>query len=290
MDVRWCKVFFWSEYYGGILVKSVYCFLFMYTVYGCLLYSASVCMYYWRPESGWVRSVYVIPRWWLNVVYKCLDASRHTDLCFLSSWGKCGFQNRAVVWLYPDHTGDSSFSPFLMANGECNRLATQFLDQHDESAECVAVYRVKSPEWGSAALMLFSARSAIRIVWRRPVGWKRLGEAKKTQQSVFLVYTCDMHHFTSLHLLMVAWLLWHDAIGYDAWRGPGLPEILKYSVLQNSSNTQDAKRFARDCRVAFGLLKYHMFAYIIVCISRTSSSMICIDCIYFYPRGWHFWN
>lgn len=173
MDVRWCKGFFsWSAYYGGILVKSVCCFLFMYTVYGCLLYSVSVCMYYWQPESGWVRSVYVIPRWWLNVVYKCLNASRHPDLCFLSSWGKCGFQNRAVVWLYPDHTGDSSFSPFLMANGECNRLATQFLDQHDESAECVAVYRVKSPEWGSAALMLF--QHALRYVsFCRSVGWKR---------------------------------------------------------------------------------------------------------------------
>ena len=74
--------------------------------------------------------------------------------------GKCGFQNRAVVWLYPDHTGDSS-NAFLMANGECNRLATQFLDQHDESAECVAVYRVKSPEWGSAALNHFHGANTI---------------------------------------------------------------------------------------------------------------------------------
>lgn len=73
--------------------------------------------------------------------------------------GKCGFQNRAVVWPYPDHTGDPS-SAFLMANGECQRLATQFLDK-DDSADCVAVYRVKSPRWGLAALDHFHGANTI---------------------------------------------------------------------------------------------------------------------------------
>jgi len=73
--------------------------------------------------------------------------------------GKCGFENRAVVWLYPDHTGDPS-SAFLMANGECNRLTTQFLD-NDDKADCVAVYRVKSPKWGEAALNHFHGPNTV---------------------------------------------------------------------------------------------------------------------------------
>ena len=73
--------------------------------------------------------------------------------------GKCGFENRAVVWLYPDHSGDPS-SAFLMANGECKRLTTQFLDKHD-SAECVAVYRVTSPKWGGEALNHFHGPNTV---------------------------------------------------------------------------------------------------------------------------------
>ena len=73
--------------------------------------------------------------------------------------GKCGFENRAVVWLYPDHSGDPS-SAFLMANGECQRLTTQFLDK-DDSAECVAVYRVTSPKWGGEALNHFHGPNTV---------------------------------------------------------------------------------------------------------------------------------
>eukprot|EP00438_Fugacium_kawagutii_P001033 Skav205841 [mRNA] locus=scaffold160:446007:453027:+ [translate_table: standard] len=73
--------------------------------------------------------------------------------------GKCGFENHAVVWLYPDRTGDPS-SAFLMANGECHRLATQFLDA-DDRADCVAVYRVKSPKWGTEALNHFHGPNTV---------------------------------------------------------------------------------------------------------------------------------
>ena len=35
-------------------------------------------------------------------------------------------QERSVVWLYPDHSGDER-SSFLLADGECKRLATSAL-------------------------------------------------------------------------------------------------------------------------------------------------------------------
>ena len=73
--------------------------------------------------------------------------------------GNCGYDKRAVVWLYPDHTGDPS-SAFLMANGECKRLAVQFLDM-DDRADCVAVYRVKSPAWGAEALNHFHGPNTV---------------------------------------------------------------------------------------------------------------------------------
>ena len=73
--------------------------------------------------------------------------------------GNCGYDKRAVVWLYPDHTGDPS-SAFLMANGECKRLTVQFLDI-DDRADCVAVYRVKSPAWGEQALNHFHGPNTV---------------------------------------------------------------------------------------------------------------------------------
>lgn len=73
--------------------------------------------------------------------------------------GKCGFEERSVVWLYPDHSGDER-SSFLLADGECKRLATSALGGKSK-ALCAAVYRIRSPAWGTAALNHFHAPGSI---------------------------------------------------------------------------------------------------------------------------------
>ena len=40
-------------------------------------------------------------------------------------------QDRSVVWLYPDKSGDDT-SAFLLADGECKRIETQALDKNSK--------------------------------------------------------------------------------------------------------------------------------------------------------------
>eukprot|EP00435_Cladocopium_sp_Y103_P066461 s49_g28.t1 len=73
--------------------------------------------------------------------------------------GKCGFEEPSVVWLYPDKSGDEQ-SSFLLADGECKRLASSALGGKSK-ALCAAVYRIRSPAWGTAALNHFHAPGSI---------------------------------------------------------------------------------------------------------------------------------
>eukprot|EP00913_Durusdinium_trenchii_P009141 g8591.t1 len=71
--------------------------------------------------------------------------------------GTCGMQERSVVWLYPDKSGDhdgDDHAAFLVADGECKRIEAQVNDKKSEAA-CIAVYRIPDPAAGIAVLNHF---------------------------------------------------------------------------------------------------------------------------------------